>query len=60
MSNDELIEAKSREITRLHKVCQQNDNDIREVVHFLQLLAVPESFKYEVDGVIIRLINILG
>ena len=32
MSDEEIIEAKRKEITRLHQVCQAKDRAIREII----------------------------
>ena len=38
MTNDELITIKSREITRLHNVCNSKDRQIELLIHTVEYL----------------------
>jgi hypothetical protein len=46
MSDDEIIEEKSKEITRLHKICQAKDQVVREALKTLLDLQNQETSPY--------------
>lgn len=63
MSDDQIIEAKSKEIKRLHRVCQAKDQAIKKAVDFLDsfsLLISGEELEKQRENLIVELTQTLG
>lgn len=63
MDNDEIIQAKSKEIRRLHSVCQTKDEAIKKAIGFLDsfsLLVSGEEMESQRELLIAELNDYLG
>lgn len=63
MSDDQIIQAKSNEIKRLHTVCQTKDEAIKKAIAFLDsfsLLVSGPDMESKRENLIEELTNFLG